>query len=201
MMRLNPSSLAPVAALAAMATLSGCISFGAKVPPTLMTLTSTAQAPAGQTRTANDKTAVSVMIPSTPQALATQRVPVQAGENAIAYLKDAMWVEVPARLFRHLLAETIEVKTGRYVPDFRGSTINPDTRVGGRLDQFGLEAGSRTVVVRYTATLIRSGQTEVQERRFEARVPIAAEDADSVAAGLSTGANQVAGEVADWVGK
>ncbi|WCT75362.1 ABC-type transport auxiliary lipoprotein family protein [Sphingomonas naphthae] len=193
--------LAPVAALAAMATLSGCISFGAKPPPTLMTIKAESQAPAGQTRSASDKNAVSVLIPTTPQALATQRVPVQAGENAIAYLKDALWVEAPARLFRTLLAETIEVKTGRYVPEFRGSTISPDTRLGGRLDQFGLEAGSRTAVVRYTATLIRAGRMEVQERRFEARVPVASETADAVAAGLSTGANQVANEVADWVGK
>jgi cholesterol transport system auxiliary component len=41
----------------------------------------------------------------------------------------------------------------------------------------------------------------VEKRRFEARVPVSAIDAASAGAALNDAANQVAVEVADWVGK
>ena len=50
-MRQTRPFLAPVAALAAALAVSGCLSFGAKPPPTLMRLTSDAQL-AASSRTA-----------------------------------------------------------------------------------------------------------------------------------------------------
>ena len=55
-----------------------------------------------------------------------------------------------------------------------------------------------SVVVRYDGVLQRP-DGQVQTRRFESRVPAAA-DAVSVGPALNQAANQVASEVADWVG-
>lgn len=191
---------APLMALP-FALLGGCISFGPKPPASLLGLQPTATVAPGTTRTGSDKTAVSVSIPSVPQVLATQRLPVVSAGNTVAYLKDALWVEAPSRLFRTVLAETIEARTGRVVPDLRSPALSPDTRLGGTLDMFGLDAGAGQVVVRYDATLARSGSDVAATRRFEARVPTSSEEPTAVAAALNQAANQVAGEVADWIGK
>jgi len=194
-------SLPAILALGATALLGGCISIGPKPPESLLSVSATATVPPGTTLTATDKTAVSVITPSVPQALATQRVAVIAGGNAVAYLKGGLWSEAPNRLFREIVAETIQVRTGRIVPDQRYPTLSPDTRLGGRLELFGLDAGQNQAVVRYEATLTRSGTDQTSTRRFEARVPVSAQDPTSVAAGINQAANQVATEVADWVGR
>jgi cholesterol transport system auxiliary component len=139
--------------------------------------------------------------PTVPQALATQRGAVQASPTDIAYLKDAQWVEEPSRLFRNLLAETIAARTGRPVLDIRQYSLAPGARVGGRMTRFGLDATAREAIVTYDATLARGEGAPVQTRRFEARVPVAAETPAAVAPALSRAANQVASEVADWVGR
>jgi cholesterol transport system auxiliary component len=54
-------------------------------------------------------------------------------------------------------------------------------------------------VLVYDAALAR-GADRVETRRFEARVPVAAVDAASAAPALNQAANQVADEVAAWIG-
>lgn len=193
-MKLHPMLIA-----AALLPLAACVSFGEKPPATLMTLTATAELPAGPARPARDGEAVTVLPPTVPQALNVLRVPVQTGPTSIAYLKDAQWVEAPNRLFRNLLAETIAAKTGRPVLDLRQYSLTPGIRLTGRLQQFGLDATSRQVVIVYDANLARGGG-DLQTRRFEARVAVSAEDATTVATALNRAANQVAGDVAEWIG-
>ncbi|MCZ4238234.1 ABC-type transport auxiliary lipoprotein family protein, partial [Staphylococcus equorum] len=76
-------------------------------------------------KTTRDTQAVSVAQPALPPALRNSRLAVQSGA-AFAYLPKAAWVDTPAQLFRSVLAETIEAKTGRFVPDQRNSAITPD---------------------------------------------------------------------------
>jgi cholesterol transport system auxiliary component len=64
-----------------------------------------------------------------------------------------------------------------------------------------LDAATQQAVVTFDAALSRSGQPTTEKRRFEARVPVAAIDAASVGPALNQAANQVAGEVADWIGR
>ena len=180
-------------------TLAGCISFGEKPPPTLLTLTSAATVAAGTERRAAAGTAVTVVTPNVPQALQTLRVPVQATTTSIAYIKDAQWVEQPNKLFQHLLAETIAARTGRVVLDARQSTLDPGTRLTGTLSSFGLDAASGQAVVIYDAELARSEGETIATRRFTAQVPASA-NPQSIATALNSGANQVATEVADWLG-
>jgi cholesterol transport system auxiliary component len=193
--------LSPLIAIALAAPLSGCISFGEKPPAQLMSLSSAAKLPASETRVAQDKTAISVAIPVTIAALRNQRIAVAAPGNAYAYLPKAMWSDIPTHLFRDLLAETIEAKTGRFVPDAKNAAINPDTRLAGTISAFQLLGGQGKVVVIYDATLSKAGSGEIRTRRFEASVPTASEQPDSVVAALNRASNAVAGDVADWVGK
>jgi cholesterol transport system auxiliary component len=79
------------------------------------------------------------------------------------------------------------------------SLSDPSATLSGELRQFGLDAGALQAVVTYDATLVRAGQTAVEKRRFEARVPVGAIDPANAGPALNQAANQVAGEVADWV--
>jgi cholesterol transport system auxiliary component len=180
--------------------LAGCISFGPKPPPTLMSLHAVTPVAAGASRTSDDAHAVAVTVPAAPPTLGTQRVMVQAGPNSIAYLKNGMWAAAPAVLMRNLLAETISAKTGRFVPDTRLPGVQPDTRLSGTLSEFGLDGAGMAVIVTYDATITRSGSPKIETRRFSARVPVTSADPQPVGAGLDQAANQVAGEVADWIG-
>ena len=181
-----------------LATLPGCINLGGKPPKALLSLTADAHVPAGQGKLASDTDAISVAVPAMPSALRNQRIAVQTGA-AFAYLPRALWADTPAQLFRAVLAETIEAKTGRFVPDQRTAAITPDTRLGGTLAAFQLLAGQGKVLVLFDATLARAGSDQLSTRRFEATAPVAREDAASVSAALNRAANGVADEVAAWI--
>ena len=197
-MRQTRPFLAPAVALAAALALSGCLSFGPKVPPTLMRLTSDAQITASS-RTAPAAEAITVVPPTAPAELNTPRVPVRTGATQVAYVKDAQWVEVPTILFARLVSETIAAKTGRVVLDPKQFTFDPGQRLTGTLQTFGLDADRMEAVLVYDAAVSR-GKEAVETRRFEARVPVAALDAASAPAALNQAANQVAAEVAAWIG-
>jgi cholesterol transport system auxiliary component len=184
--------------VAAALAVSGCLSFGPKVPPVLMRLTSDSQI-AASGRTAPAAEAITVVPPTAPAELNTPRVPVRTGATQVAYVKDAQWVEVPTILFARLVSETIAAKTGRVVLDPKQFTFDPGQRLTGTLQAFGLDAGRMEAVLVYDAAVSR-GKDSVETRRFEARVPVAALDAASAPAALNQAANQVAAEVAAWVG-
>ena len=192
--------LALLTALAAL-PLSGCISFGAKPPPRLMALSATTPLATGTAITAGDAQAVAIARLSTVPPLATQRVLVTDGPTAVAYLKGGLWAALPSDLFRGLLAETITTKTGRVVPDPRLQAIQPNTRISGQLSAFGLDGPGMAVVVTFDGTMVRTGSDQIQSRRFSARVPVTSEQPEVVATALNQAANQVAGEVADWIGR
>lgn len=186
-------------ALAALAALSGCISFGAEPPESLLTLTPTAEAPAGSGATGSAAGSLAILVPDAPARLDVVRVPVQVDEANIAYVKDAVWVDKPARLFRGLLAETIRTRTGRVVIDSDDPALTPETQLRGVLRDFGYDAPSGSVVVRFDA--IRDTTDErIETRRFESVVPGVAPDAASIGPALNQAANDVAGQVAEWVG-
>jgi cholesterol transport system auxiliary component len=106
---------------------------------------------------------------------------------------------MPSALFGRLVSETISVRGGRVVLDPRQFSLDPGIRLTGTLQSFGLDADAMQAVVVYDAALARSGGT-VETRRFAASVPVAAIDAPSAASALNQAANQVASEVAAWIG-
>lgn len=178
--------------------LAGCISFAGEPPPSLLTLTPDAAGTAGQASSGEASSAIAVLEPGAPQSLDVTRVPVQMNNAEIAYLKDAVWVEKPARLFQRLLAETLRARTGRLVFDGESPALGAATRLQGSLGAFGYDARSASVVVQFDA--VRTGAGErVDTRRFEARIPGVAAEAAAVGEALNRAANQVAGEVAAWM--
>ncbi len=190
-----------IAILLAALPLSACISFGAEPPDQLLTLNATAQVPVGQTQNSANAKAIVVTVPVTSASLAVQRVPVQATATSIAYVKDAQWTEPPARLFARLLSDTIAARTGRVALSQVQAVTESNDQLDGELRNFGLDAATSEAVVTYDAALTRSGRDNTEKRRFEARVPVTAIDALTVGPALNQAANQVAGQVADWVGR
>jgi len=208
--------------------LAGCISFGAKPPAALLTLTPAAQPSVGQAQrvaitapgqavavSANGRTTtLSGAIPATagsasltidsfsvPQQIATTRVPVESA-GQVSYIKEALWVEPPARLFARLVGDTVTARTGRVVLSTAQSYATGSAQLTGELRRFGIDEAGSAAVVTFDATLVRSGEGgTVEKQRFEARVPAAAIDAPSAGVALNDAANQVAAQVADWVGR
>ena len=191
-------TIRPLLALATALAVSAC-SFGTKPPPLLMRLTPNEARPAGTSRSAAAGAAMTVVVPTVPQELRTMRVPVRTGGTGVAYLAKAQWVENPDALFARLLSETIAARTGRVMLDPKQFTFDPGTQLSGTLSTFGLDADTSEAVAVYDAVLAR-GNDAVEARRFEARVPVPAIDAASAPAALNQAANQIAAEVAAWVG-
>ena len=183
------------------APLAGCISFGTKPPSALLTLSPAVELPVGESQRSNVAATITIAVPSLPQELASSRVPVHSGGTAVAFVKDAQWVERPSQLFARLLGDTITAKTGRLVLSSRQSMLDPGAYLMGELRRFGVEEETKEAVVTYDAALIRGPETVVERRRFEARVPVAVIEAAPVGAALNQAANQVAAQVAEWVGR
>jgi cholesterol transport system auxiliary component len=178
--------------------LAACLG-GKKVPPQLLTLSSEAPAPASVTRSAAAGESVTIAVPVIPKELNTTRVPAQVGPTAVAYIKGLQWVETPDRLFQDLLSETLLRTSNRVVLDPKQSALDPGLVVNGTLSRFGYDAAEGAVLVRYDGALSTQGGTRVETRRFEARVP-ADGTAATVGPALNQAANQVAVEVARWIG-
>ena len=187
--------------LACSATLALAACFGGHTPDQLLTLTPSEMRPAGAPRTAGEGQAITVTVPSLPQALRTTRIPVYVNETTIQYLTDAVWVEQPGALFARLLGETIAARTGRVVLDPSQYSHDPGTRITGTLLKFGVDPNQMQVVIVYDAALNRPGPSgAVVTNRFETRIPVADTAPATVAPALNQAANQLAVEVAAWIG-
>ncbi len=194
-----PIKLLP--AVLAMIPLSACISFAAKPPASLLTLSSALSVPVGQTVNSGTAPTISITIPTVPQSLATARIPVQTSATSIAYVKDALWSEQPARLFARLMAETIAAKTGRLVLGGAQAFADPGAKLAGELRSFGVDGASGDAVVTYEATLRRGVDKVFEKRLFEAREPVGLVTPATTGEALNRAANKVASDVADWVGR
>jgi cholesterol transport system auxiliary component len=165
----------------------------------LLTLTPAAVVPAGTVTSGNPKTAIMVMEPETDQHLAVVRVPVQIDDTNVAYIKNAAWVERPARLFRALLAETLRSKTSALVLEDTQAAASVGTRISGRLIDMGYDARTSSVVVRFEAIRSTTGNVVVSTKRFESVVPGIEGKPEAVGPALNKAANDVAAQVAGWV--
>ena len=179
---------------------SGCALLGgAKAPKNLITLSATAPLPGPIARTGNAGESVTIEEPVIAKEIRTTRVAAQVGTTTVAYIKDLTLVDTPDKLFKDLIAETVLRTTNRVVLDPKQSNLDPGLTVSGRLANFGYEGGQGTVLVRYDAALSTAGGTRVETRRFEARAP-ADGTAATVGPALNQAANEVAMQVAQWIG-
>jgi cholesterol transport system auxiliary component len=188
------------ASVAIAMTLAGCsLLGGGKAPPWLLTLTPEAPAPANLSRVGAAGNTVTINVPVIAKELRTTRVPVQLGPTAVQYVTGLTWVDTPDRLFQALLSETVRRTTNRVVLDGKQTALDPGMLITGQLNRMGYDATAGAVIVQYDATRSIGGGTQVETRRFEAQVP-ATGDAATVGNALNRAANQVAMEVAQWIG-
>jgi cholesterol transport system auxiliary component len=180
-------------------SLGGMLGGGGKPPTTLVTLTPEAAEPGQIARTAAAGQAVTIAVPAADKELSAVRVPVQVAPTDVQYVANLTLVDVPARLFANLLAETVRRTTNRVVLDPGQTSLDPGLTVSGVLQRFGYDAASGQVVVTYDGSLSTAGGNRVETRRFTATAP-ADGTAASVGPALNRAANQVALDVAKWVG-
>lgn len=191
----------PTLILAAALLLAGCIRLAEKPPPMLLSLHSDARIEPGVVRSSAEAGTIVIAIPVTPREIAVARVPVHTRDTSVAYVKDAVWIEPPARQFARLLGDAVSARTGRLVISRRQSLSAPGPELSGELRSFGIDEAAGEAIVVFEATLVRVVPGPIQKRRFEARAPLAPIDARTVGPALNRAANQVAGEVAAWVGR
>lgn len=188
------------AALALVLSLGGCLSLGgAKAPDELFTLTAEKGATAGAAASAKPGDAIMVMEPEADRRLAVQRVPVQIDAARVAYLKKAMWVERPTRLFRSLLAERLRGAGGRLVLEDDQPSTMVGQRLSGRLLDMGYDAREQAVVVRFEALRTMPDGT-IATRRFESVARGVSPKPEQVGPALNKAANVVAAQVVEWIG-
>ena len=89
--------------------------------------------------------------------------------------------------------------TNRVVVDPAVAGVDPGVVLHGELERFGYDASTGQVIVVYNGTLSTAGGTQVQTRRFVATAP-ADGTGPSVGPALNRAANQVAVDVAKWIG-
>ena len=197
-------SLMRVLGALALATSAGACSLGGvlgagKPPAYMLTLTPEAADPGAIVRSANAGQAVTIAIPQVPKEIRTVRVPVQVTPSAVQYVPNLQYIDTPDRLFAALVAETVRRTTSRVVLDPAQAALDPGLAVTGSLQRFGYDASTGQVVVTYDASLSTQGGSHVETRRFTSSVP-ADGTADTVGPAINRAANQVAGEVARWIG-
>jgi len=142
---------------------------------------------------------VTVAVPVVAKELRTTRVPVQVSPTDVQYVTNLQWIDTPDRLFQRLVAETVRRTTGRVVLDSNLTTLDPGLLLSGQLQKFGYDAQTGQVVVEYDGALSTAGGNRVETRRFIATAP-ADGTAATVGPALNRAANQVAREVAGWIG-
>ena len=204
-------SIATIAATVALGLVAGCgplvqIGGNDKAPVALLALRATAT-PAPSPASVDRATTVLVLVPSVPGTLQTLRLPVTKSDTEVQYLTGATWAEQPNREFQHVLADTLAAR-GIAVIDPRQATLAPGRTLSGTLFDFGLDVrnpGAIVVRVRYDAALsgtaAKGTVAPFALRRFDATAPVASQNPGDVAIALNTAANQVAADVAAWVGR
>lgn len=184
---------------AAGCSLGGLLGGGGKAPATLQTLTPEAADPGPMTRAAAAGQAVTIGVPVVAKELRTVRVPVQVSPTDVQYVTGVQWVDTPDRLFKNLVAETVRRTTSRVVLDSGQTSLDPGLVLSGQLQKFGYDAATGQVVVEFDGALSTAGGNRVDARRFVATAPADGSGA-SVGPALNHAANQVATEVAQWIG-
>lgn len=180
-------------------TLSACVSFGGKAPPSLLVLTATNVVANGTAKSGASSDALIVLLPEAPRKLDSNRVPVQIDDSSIAYLQDAVWADKPSRLMQLLLMETIAAKTGRLVLNETDAGGKAAQYLSGSLLEFGIDSAASEAVVVFDAVKLARGQA-TQKKRFEVRRSVSAVEPGPAGIALNAAANDVAAQISDWIG-
>jgi cholesterol transport system auxiliary component len=180
--------------------LASCVSLGGKPPPSMLMLTADHHVANGTGRTGIQSEALVILQPEAPRKLDTNRLPVQIDSSNVAYLKNALWTDKPARLMQQLLMEVIAAKNGRLVLNEADTGGRATDMLSGALLEFGLDSQKNEAVIIYDAVRIRAGKN-IEKKRFEVRKPVSAILPSAAGQALNSAANQVASDIASWLEK
>lgn len=199
-LKLYGAPRAAVAVLAMSFMLAGCVSFGAKPPEQLLSLSADQRVAPGAMVNAGQAPSLVVADPEAPKVLDTVRVPVRLTPTSVAYVTKVQWSDTPRHLFQGLLAETIAATGSRIVLDPGQYAGVPGQRLMGTLVDFGIDEGSRSAIVTYDAILANPGGAIIARQRFTAQQPIGGKiEATTIGGPLNAAANKVAADVAAWL--
>lgn len=194
--------LAPMLALASLAAACGPlvqVGGGGKAPGALLTLRAPPPPPASVS-TAPRRT-ILVEVPGVPGTLQTLRLPVLTADTRVQYMVAASWAEQPAKLFQHVLADTLSARPGVLAFSTAEFDGRADRRLAGTLRDFELDvrdAGHPQIRIRYDAVLTGPDHALLVSRRFDRTMAVSDQSPQAVAEALNTATNALAGEVADW---
>ncbi|MGL5837971.1 MAG: ABC-type transport auxiliary lipoprotein family protein [Sphingorhabdus sp.] len=164
----------------------------------MLTLTADAAVAAGTSKTGTARDALVILTPEVPRKLDTNRVPVQIDAGNVAYLKDSIWSDKPARLFQQLLGETLAAKNGALILNEVETGGKAENYLSGQLVEFGIDATDMQAIIVFDAVRIRKGQP-VEKRRFEAREKLIEIEADEAGKAMNNAANKAANDVSSWL--
>lgn len=184
--------------IASLSMLSSCVSLSPKAPPSMLVLSADHVVANGTLKSGGAADALVVLMPDVPRKLDTNRVPVQTDASNIAYLKEALWSDKPARLMQNLLMEVIAAKNGILVLNETDAGGNAGHMLSGSLLEFGLHTQSGQAVVVYDVVRIRAGKP-IDKKRFEARENIGQMAPGPAGQALNRAANRVALDIAAWL--
>lgn len=165
----------------------------------MLVLTAKTSVESGVMRSGSASDALVILQPEVPRKIDTNRVPVKIDDSSMAYLKDAIWADKPARLMQQLLTEIMSAKNGRLVLSEVDAGGKAQQFLSGSLIEFGLDAATMEAVIVYDAVRLVRGQP-VEKRRFEARKPVSSIEAAPAGVALNDAANDIALQMADWIG-
>jgi cholesterol transport system auxiliary component len=184
--------------MASVALLSSCVNLSQKAPPSMLILSADQVVANGTLKSGAAADAWVVIMPDVPRKLDTNRVPVQSDQSNIAYLKDALWSDKPARLMQNLLMEVIAAKNGVLVLNQNDAGGNAGHILSGSLLEFGLDSQSRQAVIIYDVVRMRSGKA-IDKKRFEARENVGQLAPGPAGDALNRAANRISIEIAAWL--
>ncbi len=168
---------------------------GEKTPPNIVELTAPtdfpplAKAPSAQ---------LSVLRPSAPVALETQRILVETGGSMAPAFPDTQWSDSVPLLVQAKIIESFEnAGYPRIATDMSG--LAADYQLAIELRAFRISGGAAPQAdVDLTAKLVDSAGAIVSAKRFQASAPVDATDAAAAAAALNEAFGKTATDLVGW---
>jgi cholesterol transport system auxiliary component len=192
-----------LAAVAAIASLGGCISIFPKEKPAQLYRFETHQAAPGAMQASGPPFAVRATISSFDQAAATDRILTSRGSTT-AYVGEARWVEPAASLLDEALHAAFE-QSGPAALLNRGDLAAADERLSLAVQTFEVRyapggSGPPTVVVRIHADLEAAKAPFARaERVFEVETPASSNTLGSIVEAYDGAVTQILGQIVAWV--
>lgn len=184
----------PAALLASLA-LAGC-SGGAT--PTTFDLS----APRDFGKLGGSRAPLVVQMPTTVQALDSDRLIVRDSSGALSFIGGAQWADRVPALVQARLIQTFENGSRIGSVSRPGERIVPDLQLNTDIRSFNIDAASGQAVVEITAKLVGDRTGRIQRAQlFSARVPSGASEGAPAARALDQALSKVLIDIARWAGR